>query len=91
MGDSVFDKERKRRNKEINRRLAMKVSNRLYLVDTKRGDKILLAEPNPYIEDGWAIAMDETSMSNWLANRDVAASHGTENTTLILKKEGVND
>jgi hypothetical protein len=88
MGDSVFDKERKRRNKEINRRLAM---TKLYLVDTTTGERFLLAEPNPYIDDGWALAMDQTSIDNWLVNRDVAASHGIENTTLILKKESVND
>jgi hypothetical protein len=86
MGDSVFDKERKRRNKEINRKLTMTVSQRLYLVDTKTGDKILLAEAIP---EGWYPSIN--GLWSWLAGRDMDATHGTEPTTLFLKTEGVNE
>jgi hypothetical protein len=90
MGDSVFDKERKRRNKEINRRLAM-VKQKLWLVDTKTGNKILFAEAMGM--DWYIVDMDEfgTKIDDWITGRDHDAAHGTEPTALILKTEGVND
>lgn len=90
MGDSIFDKERKRRNKEINRRLAMGISQRLYLVDTKTGEKLILAE-GALDEDGWLLWVSEYDINAWLKDRDLDAAHGTEPTTLVLKTEGVNE
>jgi hypothetical protein len=88
MGDSVLDRRNKRRNKEINRRLAMAASQRLYLIDTKTEDKLLLAEA---YEDGWWYDNYDDFLHTWLINRDLAAVHGTEPTILVLKTESVND
>jgi hypothetical protein len=88
MGDSVFDKERKIRNKEINRRLTTMFDQKLWLVDTKTGDKLLLLES---YEGGWWFDDCDDFLHEWLVGRDLAAAHGTEPTALILKTEGVTD
>lgn len=67
----------------------MTVSCRLYLVDTRTGEKFLLAAK--IIRDGWtAVNFTTKPLDDWIKGRDLAASTGSEPTGFVLKTEGVN-
>jgi hypothetical protein len=65
-------------------------NNRLYLVDGETGEKILLAKS---FGMGWQISRPADELSEWLEQRDVAASYGNAagpGTTLGLVAENDN-
>lgn len=63
------------------------MNNRLYIVDTERNEKFLLAESNG---GGWYLWSDEKELENWLAfsnefaPRDTEASYGIANGKTVL-------
>jgi hypothetical protein len=58
-------------------------NNRLYIVDTETGDKFLLCKSFGQ----WTMHPSSDEFDNWLKDRDIASTTGTEPTKLVLKTE----